>query len=131
MAAKKGDRAAAGCLALFALPFAAVGVFGLYLASSTLWTWTRMQGWVEAPAQIQSLDLEEHTATTPPRTKSAQPTAIRSAARDFSGDRVAVSGMADNIGSFHQDLYARLRGAGNEGATTTAYVDPAEPTPRR
>ena len=60
MAAMKGDRAAAGCLALFALPFAAVGVFGLYLALSTLWTWTRTQSWVEVPAQIQSLDLEEH-----------------------------------------------------------------------
>src|SRR4249919_672370 len=100
MAAKKGDRAAVGCLALFALPFAAVGVFGLYLASSTLWTRTRMQSWVEAPARIQSLDLEEHQGDDSTTYKVRTTYRYSFGGRDFSGDRVAISGMADNIGSF-------------------------------
>ena len=125
MAAMKGDRAAAGCLAQFALPFAAVGVFGLYLALSTLWTWTRTQSWVEVPAQIQSLDLEEHQGDDSTTYKVRATYRYSFGRQDFSGDRVAISGMADNIGSFHQDLYSRLSSAGNAG---TAYVDPAEPS---
>jgi hypothetical protein len=128
MAAKKGDRAAAGCLALFALPFAAVGVFGLYLASSTLWTWTRMQSWVEVPAQIQSLDLEENQGDDSTTYKVRATYRYSFGGQELGGDRVAISGMADNIGSFHQDLHARLSSTWNEGAAITAYVDPADPS---
>ena len=128
MAVKKGDRAAAGCLALFALPFAAVGVGALYLAASTVWTWTRMQSWVEAPAQIQSLDLETHDGDDSTTYEARATYRYFFGGRDFGGDRVAISTTADNIGSFQQDLYARLRNAANAGAPITAYVDPNDPS---
>ncbi len=87
-----------------------------------------MQSWVEAPAQIQSLDLEEHQGDDSTTYKVRATYRYSFGGRDFSGDRVAISGMADNIGSFHQDLYARLSGAGNAGAAIMAYVDPADPS---
>ena len=45
MSTKTGDRAAGGCLALFALPFAAVGLGALYFALDDVWTWARMSRW--------------------------------------------------------------------------------------
>jgi hypothetical protein len=128
MAVKKGDRAAAGCLALFALPFAAVGVGALYFAASTVSTWARMQSWVEAPAQIQSLDLEAHDGDDSTTYEVRATYRYSFGGRDFGGDRVAISAAADNIGSFQQDLYARLRNAANAGAPITAYVDPNDPS---
>jgi uncharacterized membrane protein len=128
MAAKTGDRAAAGCLALFALPFAGLGVFALYLAVSTLWTWTRMQSWVEVPARIESLELEEHDGDDGSTYEVHATYRYSLDGRDYTGNRVAISGMADNIGSFQQDLYARLRAAANTGTATRAYVDPANPS---
>jgi hypothetical protein len=126
MAAKKGDRAAAGCLALFALPFAAVGVLALYLAASTVWTWTRMQSWVEVPARLESLELEEHDGDDSTTYEVHATYRYSIGGRDFTGDRVAIGTMADNIGSFHQDLYKSLRRAENAGTPVTAYVDPAD-----
>jgi hypothetical protein len=128
MAAKTGDRAAAGCLALFALPFAGVGVFALYLALSMLWTWARMQSWAEVPARIESLELEEHDGDDGSTYEVRATYRYSLDGRDYTGDRVAISGIADNIGSFQRDLYGRLRAAENASTMAPAYVDPANPS---
>ena len=60
MGLKGRDKMGAGCLSLFALPFAGVGVGAVYFLGSMLWTWHQMASWVPVPAEIVSLDLESH-----------------------------------------------------------------------
>jgi hypothetical protein len=126
-ATKTGDRTAAGCLALFALPFMAVGVAALCLALNDLWSWTQMSRWQSVPAQLESLDLT--TGSTDDSTTYRVRATYRYsfAGRSYTGDRVAIDRMADNIGSFQHDLYASLRAAQAVGRVT-AYVDPAQPS---
>jgi hypothetical protein len=128
MPAKTGDRAAAGCLALFGLPFAAVGVVALYLALSALWTWGVMRGWVEVPAEITSLALEEHDGDDGSSYEVRARYRYAFGGRDYDGNRVAISGMADNVGPFQRNLYARLRAVENAPGAARADVDPASPS---
>jgi hypothetical protein len=124
---KTGDRTAAGCLVLFALPFMAVGVAALYLALSDLWSWARMSRWEAVPAELESLDLATRS-TDDSTTYQVRATYRYSfAGRSYTGDRVAIGRMADNIGSFQHDLYAGLRSS-QAGGRVTAYVDPAQPS---
>ncbi|HVS22273.1 MAG TPA: DUF3592 domain-containing protein [Gammaproteobacteria bacterium] len=127
MATKTGARAAGGCLALFALPFAAVGLGALYFALADVWTWARMSGWEAAPAQLASLDLAEHSndGTTTYRVLASYRYSY--AGRDYASDRAAIDRMADNIGSFQRDLYADLQAAQRRGGRVTAYIDPSDP----
>jgi hypothetical protein len=127
MPTKTGDRAAAGCLALFALPFAAIGVGALYLALGDVWTWARMTHWEPVQAELTSLDLAEHSADHSTTYRVRATYRYSFAGRDYTNDRVAVAGMADNIGSFQRDLYADLQAAQRRRGRVTAYVDPDDP----
>ena len=124
---KTGDRTAAGCLALFALPFMVVGVGALYFALGDVASWLRMSRWEPVPAQLESLELAsreaEHSTTYQVRATYR----YAFAGREYRGDRVAIDRMADNIGSFQHNLYATLRDA-QRGGRVTAYVDPADPS---
>jgi len=128
MANKAGERFSAGCLALFALPFAAVGVGASYFALDDVWTWARMSRWEGVPAQLASLDLAERSSdgTTTYRVRASYRYAY--AGRDYTSDRVAIDRMADNIGSFQRDLFASLQSAQRRGGRVTAWVDPADPS---
>src|SRR5215831_1343317 len=98
-----GDRTAAGCLALFALPFMAVGVAALCFALDDLWSWTRMSGWEPVPAQLESLDLASRSGDQSTTYQVRATYRYSFAGRSYTGDRVAIDGMADNIGSFQHD----------------------------
>jgi hypothetical protein len=104
----------------------AVGVAALCFALDDLWSWTRMSSWEPVPAQLESLDLSSRSAES--TTYQVRATYRYSfAGRSYSGDRVAIDRMADNVGSFQHDLYASLRNA-QAGGRVTAYVDPAQPS---
>ena len=127
MSTKTGDRAAGGCLALFALPFAAVGLGALYFALDDVWTWARMSRWEAVPAQLASLDLAQNSNDGTSTYRVLAGYRYSYAGRDYTGDRVAIDRMADNIGSFQRDLYADLEAAQRRGGRVTAYVDPSDP----
>jgi len=118
----------AGCLALFALPFAAVGVGAFVWAGKTLIDWSAASGWVEVSAEIVSVDLEQHDdddgATTYKTTATYR---YDYAGQTHTSHRVAIDFGSDNIGDFQQRLYYELRGARERGAPVKAYVDPNEP----
>ncbi len=48
--------------------------------------------------------------------------------RQYSNDRVAIAGGADNIGDYHTDMGRRLSGARSRGESIVVYVDPDEPS---
>src|SRR5262245_36140819 len=127
MVAKPRDRTAAGCLALFALPFAAVGVGALYFSLDHVWSWARMSRWETVPAQLESLDLATHSGDETSTYEVRATYRYSFAGREYRGDRVAINRMADNVGSFQQDLYAELEAAQRRGGRVEAYVDPTHP----
>jgi hypothetical protein len=127
MATATKDRLGVGCLALFALPFAAVGIVALYLAGSHLFTWARMTGWQAVPAQLLSVELVAHDGDDSTTYEVAARYRYSFAGRSYERDRVAISGMADNVGTFQRDLYDRLGAEQLRGGATTAFVDPDDP----
>ena len=126
MATAKNDVGGAGCLMVFALPFAAVGVGAFYFLASTLLDWHTMRSWIAVPATIERLELEEHQDEDSTTYKVAATYRYRYDGGEHTNDRVAISGMADNFGNFHQELYSALWVARNAG-DVTAFVDPARP----
>jgi hypothetical protein len=125
----KSNRLGNGCLMLFALPFAAVGVGALVWAGWTLLEWREAAGWAAVPAEIVAVELEEHTDDDGGTTYETTATyRYEHNGTSYTGTRVAIDTGADNVGSFQQDLYYQLRNAQERRTPITAYVDPAEPT---
>lgn len=115
-------------VALFALPFAAVGI-GMLLLSvlPTLHDWTRMQSWQPVEATLLSARLNVHTGKSRSYSVSAH-YRFQVAGREVEGRRVAISEGSDNIGDFQQHLGARLERALARGETVRAWADPANPS---
>lgn len=119
-------RAGTGCLVLFALPFALVGVGTLGWGAWTVLLWHRMSQWVEVPATILTLDLKAHDGEDATAYSAEATYEYSYEGRAFTGDRVAVYSGSDNIGRFQHDLYAELRAA-KQRNTAIAYVNPNAP----
>ncbi len=88
-----------------------------------------MSGWQPVPAEIESLDLTTRNANDSSTYQVRATYRYSLDGRSYTGDRVAIGRMADNIGSFQHDLYASLRNAQADGRVT-AYVDPTRPVER-
>jgi hypothetical protein len=117
-----------GCLMLFALPFAAVGVGALVWSGWTLLDWRDAASWVPASAEIVTLELEEHNDDDGGSTYETTATyRYDYGGTRYTGTRVAIDTGADNIGGFQQRLYYDLRKALDSGTTVTVYVDPDDP----
>jgi hypothetical protein len=95
------SRFGAGCLTLFALPFAGVGVgFGVWLGS-TLLTYLNARNWVETPASITRSDLKIHRDRKSTAYEVTAEYAYQYGGRKYIGNRVGLTSGADNFGSFH------------------------------
>lgn len=125
---RRSTRKGAVLLFLFALPFAGIGVFTLWLAVSSVGHWLDARTWAPVPARILEADLERHT--------DGDGTTYRVTARYeyewngtvHTGTRVGLSSGADNIGSFHQDAYRELAAHRDRDEPLTAWVDPEDPS---
>ena len=101
-----------GCLMLFALPFAAVGVGAFVWSAWTLLDWREAAGWLPTSARIVTVELEEHSDDDGGSTYETTATYRYSyAGTTYTGSRVAIDTGADNIGGFQQRLYSELRAA--------------------
>jgi len=115
---KSSNALGSGCLMIFAIPFAAVGISMSIWLFSTLSRCHRSLAWTEVPARILDAKLDVS------RGKKGGST-YRCDARytyEINGQthestRVSFFGGSDNIGSFQKDKYNELR----------AYVAPATP----
>ncbi|RPI62400.1 MAG: DUF3592 domain-containing protein [Lysobacterales bacterium] len=119
------NRQGAGCLMLFAVPFAAVGVGALVWSGWTLLDWREAAGWVPVPAEVVAVELEEHTDSEGDTTYETTATyRYEYAGTSYTGTRVAIDTGADNIGRFQHRLYYDLTAAHEKNTPVTAYVDP-------
>ena len=123
------NRFGTGCLMLFALPFAAVGVGALVWSGWTLLDWHEAAGWAPVPAEIVAVELEEHTDSEDDTTYQTTATyRYGYGGTSYTGTRVAIDTGSDNIGQFQHRLYYDLRAAQENRTPVTAYVDPDDPT---
>ena len=117
-------RTGTGCLVLFALPFAAVGVFMAVLIGRTCWTAHSMALWWEVPAIITKV---ESKGSGEDSRKTVATYRYEVAGRSYTGDRVSMHSGGDNIGSFQPRVYAELKRHQESGEPFRCYVNPQDP----
>lgn len=126
---EKKDRVGVGCLALFAIPFAAVGVLAAFWMGRSLMTWTSAQGWDEVPAHLTSVNLEEHDGDDSTTYRVVAAYTYEFLGQNYSGTRVGISsGTADNVGSWHQRVYRDLESHFRNNDPVPCYVNPRNPS---
>lgn len=117
-------------LALFALPFAGVGVF------MTGWLWSEviesrkiLATWAVVPAVIENAELKTSRTSKGGTTYCAVGDfSYVYEGRTYRSDRVSLSGGADNIGDFQQKLHRSMKSAMNAGRRLDCRVNPADPS---
>jgi hypothetical protein len=117
-----------GCLMLFALPFAAGGIgIGVWQVCEFI-AYFKMQSWVETPAKIVQTKLESSSGGEGGTSYQATAEYVYDyGGRRYTGHRVSPHNGSDNIGSFQQNAYQRLKEHQNSGRPFPCYVDPARP----
>lgn len=115
-------------LLLFALPFFAVGVWMIYsIGNNALDAW-QMQHWTPVQARLLSAGYRVHSGDDSDSYEAFADYAYQINGQEYRGTRVSISGSADNIGDFQQDLGNRLSNAMNQGGEIIAYANPDDPT---
>lgn len=127
MSGAKGKEAGSGCLILFSLPFAGVGVGMVVLIAHSLYAAWEASHWETCPATILSVNLREHHGddSTTYSVEARYRYTYRS--QTYEGDRVALDAGSDNFGSFHQDLARDLRRHLEQEEPWPCYVNPDRP----
>jgi len=128
MAKKSNQKLGSGCLVLFALPFAGIGVFMAVLVARTLWDWNVVQDWVQTPATILEASLEEHRGDDSTSYEAVARYAYQYAGKRHEGTRVALTGGSDNIGSFQRDKAAEIKRFKQNGKPFRCFVNSDDPT---
>lgn len=127
--AAASNKSSSWFLMLFALPFSAVGIGMLLLGVlPTLYDWSRMQFWHEVPARVVSAQLNTHRGSKSGSTYSVSAHyRYEVAGVAYDGYRPAINTLADNIGSFHENLAWRLESAQRSGTPVPVWVNPSRP----
>ncbi|MEN6557732.1 MAG: DUF3592 domain-containing protein [Thermoguttaceae bacterium] len=128
MAANAVPAKHSGCLMLFALPFAAVGVgMGMWLAYDFL-DFAKTREWQEVPATIVRADLKSHSDSHNRTTYEAVAEYRYTVnSRTYTGHRVSLMSGSDNVGSFQRDAYRTLKQHVKSGRPFRCFVNPAQP----
>ena len=112
---------------LFALPFFGVGVWMLWSIGSTFHDALRMQDWQPLPARLISAGYETHSGDDSDTYEAYARYTYEYRGQVYTGDRVAVSGGADNIGDYQVKLGNHLSALRARGEPVTAWVNPEAP----
>ena len=127
MASKTKLKPGMGCLVLFALPFAGVGIFMTVLVARSLLLWHETKAWIPTPATIVEAELETHRGDDSTTYKATARYTYEFGSRQYESTHVALHGGSDNIGDFHQRLARELKRHKQSGKPYTCYVDPTDP----
>ena len=115
-------------VSLFALPFFSVGVWMLWSISSTLLNAWQMDAWVQADARLTRAGYETHSGDDSDTYEAFASYNYSIGDQSYSGDRVSLSGGADNIGSYQEDIGRNLLNAHSSGESILIFVNPENPS---
>ena len=114
-------------LALFALPFAAVGAWMAWSVGSTLYSAWQMSDWVTTEAHLSAGGYETSSGDSDTYEAYAKYTYTWNG-RTYTGNRVGIASGADNIGDYQQETGRELQRAADSGQPVTVYVDAEDPS---
>jgi hypothetical protein len=127
MATGRSSATAVGCLVLFALPFAAGGVFAGALALRQLASWLETRDWVETPARILEVELVTRSDSASTRYSVEARYEYEFRQRTYGGRRVWLESKPDSLGDFHRRVYEELDAHRRSGEAFRCFVDPDRP----
>jgi hypothetical protein len=129
MSTTKQASMSGGCLMLFALPFAGVGVGMAIWLGWSLTDFVRMQRWRETPAMIIQANLESHRGSKGGTTyQTTAQYSYRYEGHNYRGNRVAIVGGSDNVGTYQQDMHRELQSYAASHKPFRCYVNPDRPS---
>jgi hypothetical protein len=124
-----GSRVGGGCFILFALPFAAVGVWMGYWLCSEMFAHWQMRSWEETPARIVWTKLESDSDSEGGVSyRATAEYTYRFQGQQYTGHRVSVHSGSDNIGSFQLDAHRQLTKRRKSHRPFHCYVNPEDPS---
>jgi hypothetical protein len=115
-------------VSLFALPFFSIGVWMLWSISSTLLNAWQMDAWVQADARLTRAGYETHSGDDSDTYEAFASYNYSIGDQSYTGDRVSLSGGADNIGSYQEDIGRNLLNAHSSGESILVFVNPENPS---
>jgi hypothetical protein len=121
-------KAGVGCLLLFALPFAAVGVVMLAMCVAELWTWQAARRWIETPATLLAAELETHNGDDGVTYEATARYTYEFRGKPYTSEQVGLHSGSDNIGHYHEDRAAELEKIEQAGGRLPCFVNPGDPT---
>ena len=115
-------------LALFGLPFFAVGVGVLFfMLIPSLYDGWRMASWPSTPGTLSHAELISSTSDGSTTYRVEARYHYRVDGAQYSNDRVAISSSGDNIGDFQQQLGRRLERQLHNRQPVAVYYNPHTP----
>ena len=114
-------------LFLFALPFFGVGAWMGYAIGDHLLDARAMNSWQPVDATLSAAGYRTHSGDDSDTYEAYGQYAYTWDGQLYYNDRVAITGGADNIGDYQQDLGRRLSNAMSRGESIIVYVDPENP----
>ncbi len=124
---RKIKRTQSRALALFGLPFFAVGLFFIYLIAGSLYDGFRMASWPQTQGTLSSAHIRSSTSDNSTSYEAEAQYRYRVGGREYFGDRVAIQGGGDNIGDFQQQLGWELESLYRNRQSVTVYYNPDNP----
>jgi hypothetical protein len=116
-----------GCMVLFSLPFAAVGVgMAIWLAFS-IHAYLKTQSWVEVPAQILHVELVAHAGDDGCTYETTAQYQYVYQKETYQGSRVGIESGSDNLGSFQESCYRELKEFEQNKKAFRCFVNPDRP----
>lgn len=116
-----------GCLTLFALPFAGIGVWMTWKLGTMLWLAAVSQAWIETPATLTAVDLEVHVGDDNDTYNVAATYQYDFDGNPYTSNQVGLDSGGDNVGSYHKKMHRELQAAKDAGRTVPCYVNPQDP----
>jgi len=114
-------------LILFGLPFFGIGVWMLWSIGSAFTDAWHMQSWQPTEARLIQAGYNSHSGDDSYTFEAYAIYAYTIGGQEFTNDRVSITGGADNIGDYQQDMGRKLSTAFGRGEAITIYVDPNDP----
>jgi hypothetical protein len=114
-------------LFLFALPFFGVGVWMLWSISDDFIEASGMRDWQAADARVVEAGYHTHTGDDSDTYEAYATYVYQYQGRQYTGNRVTITGGADNVGEYQRSTGRRLSRAWSEQRPITIYFDPQNP----
>ncbi len=114
-------------LAIFGLPFFAVGVYFLFTTVLSFYDVIRMASWPQTQGTLIFAELRSNTSDNSTTYHAKARYRYRVGSVEYSGERVAIHGGSDNIGDFQRKLGSRLELMQLNRQPVAVYYNPADP----